>query len=83
MDEDDVLEDHPELWGHSETVKSNSISNKTSELSKKAQINAIRRFDNHFKKLNEHLWWIALWAKILLAIFAIGIFASLIALSQT
>ena len=36
MDDDDVLEDHPELWGHSETVKSNSISNKTSErLSKK------------------------------------------------
>ena len=36
MDDDDVLEDHPELRGHSETVKSNSISNKTSErLSKK------------------------------------------------
>ena len=38
MDDDDVLEDHPELWGHSETVKSNSISNKTSErLSKKGR----------------------------------------------
>ena len=67
-----------------ETIEPDAIFDKTPEgLSQELQIDAVRRFDNHFKKLNEHLWWIALWVKILLAIFAIGIFASLIALSQT
>ena len=66
-DDDDVLEDYPELWGNPENVTSKT----SGRLSKKSQIDAIRRFDNHFrrfhkhyKKTNEHLWWLALSVKI-------------------
>ena len=54
------------------TVEPHAIFNKTPEgLSQELQIDAVRRFDNHFKKLNEHLWWLALMAKIALVMIVL------------
>ena len=54
------------------TVEPDAIFNKTPEgLSQELQIDAVRRFDNHFKKLNEHLWWLALMAKIALVMIVL------------
>ena len=57
------------------SVEPDAIFNKTPEgLSQELQIDAVRRFDNHFKKLNEHLWWLALMAKIALVMIVLQFF---------
>ena len=57
------------------SVEPDAIFNKTPEgLSQELQIDAVRRFDNHFKKLNEHLWWLALMAKIALIMIVVQFF---------
>ena len=33
-------------------------------LSEQLQIDAVRRFDGHFKTLNEHMWWLTIGIKV-------------------
>ena len=37
----------------------------------KVEIDALNRFDKHFKNLNGHLWWLALLAKITLVVIVL------------
>ena len=50
-----------------------SEEEKESGLDKDLQIDAIRRFDKHFKELNENIGWLALWAKITIAMFLLSL----------
>ena len=65
-----------EKWKRPEstnTVEPDAIFNKTPEgLSQKLQIDAVRRFDKHFKKLNEHLSWMSFAVKMSLTMMLIS-----------
>ena len=55
------------------SVEPDAIFNKTPEgLSQELQIDAVRRFDNHFKKLNESLSWMAFAVKMSLFMMLIS-----------
>lgn len=57
------------------TVEADAVfdaySEKATGLSQELQIDAVRRFDKHFKNLNGHLWWLALLAKVTLALIVL------------
>ena len=57
------------------TVEADAVfdaySEKATGLSQELQIDAVRRFDKHFKNLNGYLWWLALVAKVTLALIVL------------
>ena len=65
-----------EKWKRPESTKGvepDAIFDKTPEgLSQELQIDAVRRFDNHFKKLNESLSWMAFAVKMSLFMMLIS-----------
>ena len=71
-----------EKWKRPESTKGvepDAIFDKTPEgLSQELQIDAVRRFDNHFKKLNESLSWMSFAVKISLTMMLISFLFSVI-----
>ncbi len=40
-----------------------AYAEKATGLSEELQIDAVRRFDKHFKTLNDHMWWLTIGIK--------------------
>jgi len=41
-----------------------SYNQEATGLSEQLQIDAVRRFDEHFKTLNGHMWWLTIGIKV-------------------